>query len=160
MEQIFVWKHKSHWLFKAFLHTYFYIIFSSCFLALTLFLLYLLLGFPGGASGKEPACQGRRLKRSWFDPWVRKIPWRRTQQPTPAFLPGKSYGQRSPESYSPQARKELDKTEATECACMYSLLTGFVRLNQMAAKDFPWRFIHEQRNKISNWIGIVYRLIN
>ena len=30
-----------------------------------------------------------------FDPWVRKIPWRRKQQPTPVFFPGKSHGQRS-----------------------------------------------------------------
>ena len=34
-------------------------------------------GFPGCASGKEPACQCRRLKRCRFDPWVREIPWRR-----------------------------------------------------------------------------------
>ena len=34
------------------------------------------LGFPGGTSGKEPACQFRRHKRRRFDPWVRKIPWR------------------------------------------------------------------------------------
>ena len=32
---------------------------------------------PGGANGKEPACQCRRYERCWFDPWVRKIPWRR-----------------------------------------------------------------------------------
>ena len=32
------------------------------------------MGFPGGASGKEPACQCRRHKRRGFDPWVRKIP--------------------------------------------------------------------------------------
>ena len=31
-------------------------------------------GFPGGASGKEPACQCRRHKRCRFDPWVKKIP--------------------------------------------------------------------------------------
>ena len=48
------------------------------------------LGFPGGASGKEPACQCRRLKRSGLDPWVVKIPWRRKRQPTPVFLPGES----------------------------------------------------------------------
>ena len=31
--------------------------------------------FPGGASGKESASQGRRHKRhGWMDPWVRKIP--------------------------------------------------------------------------------------
>ena len=35
------------------------------------------LGFPGGASGKESACQCRRQKNLKFDPWVGKIPWRR-----------------------------------------------------------------------------------
>ena len=40
------------------------------------------LGFPAGTSGKEPACQCRRPKRHWFDPWVQKIPWRRAWQPT------------------------------------------------------------------------------
>ena len=32
---------------------------------------------------------------------VRKIPWRRAWQPTPVFLPGESYGQRSLAGYSP-----------------------------------------------------------
>ena len=32
--------------------------------------------------------------RHQFDPWVRKIPWRREWQPTPVFLPGESLGQR------------------------------------------------------------------
>ena len=50
---------------------------------------------PGGASGKEPACQWRRHKRQGFDSWVRKIPWRGAWQPTPVFLPGESHGQRS-----------------------------------------------------------------
>ena len=46
--------------------------------------------FPGGASGKEPSCQGRRCKRRGFDPCMGKIPWRRAWQPTPVFLPGES----------------------------------------------------------------------
>ena len=29
-----------------------------------------------------------------FNPWVRKIPWRRKWQPTPVFLPGEFHGQR------------------------------------------------------------------
>jgi len=33
--------------------------------------------------------------RGVFNPWVRKIPWRKKWQPTPLFLPGKSHGQRS-----------------------------------------------------------------
>ena len=35
------------------------------------------LGFPDGASGKEPARQCRRCKRYKFDHWVGKVPWRR-----------------------------------------------------------------------------------
>ena len=36
-----------------------------------------------------------------FDPWVRKISWRREWQPTPVFLPGGFHGQRSLVGYSP-----------------------------------------------------------
>ena len=39
------------------------------------------MGFPSGASGKEPACQCRRHKRRGFDPWVGKILWSRAWQP-------------------------------------------------------------------------------
>ena len=65
-------------------------------------------GFPGRASGKEPAYQSRRLKRCWFDPWIRKIPWGRKWQPTLVFLPGESHGQRSLVRYSTCSPKELD----------------------------------------------------
>ena len=58
-------------------------------------------GFPGDVSGKEPACQSRRHKRLGFNPWVRKIPWRRAWQPTPVFLPGQCHGQRSLAGYNP-----------------------------------------------------------
>ena len=50
------------------------------------------MGFSGGAGGKEPACQCRRHKRCGFNPWVRKIPWRRAWQPTPIFSPRESHG--------------------------------------------------------------------
>ena len=70
-------------------------------------------GFPGGAGGKEPACQGRRYKRFGFDPWVEKKPWRRAWQPIAVLLSGESHGQRSLEGYSSQGHKEPDTTEAT-----------------------------------------------
>ena len=60
-----------------------------------------MLVFPGGTSGKELSCQCRRHKRHGFDPWVRKIPWKRAWQPTPAFSPGESHGQRSLAGYNP-----------------------------------------------------------
>ena len=68
---------------------------------------------PRWHSGKEFACQCRRHKRSRFDPWVGEIPWRRAWQPSPAFLPGESHGQRSLAGYSPYGRKELDLTKVT-----------------------------------------------
>ena len=70
--------------------------------------------FPGGASGKEPACQSRGCKGYGFDPWVGKIPWRRAWQPTLVFLPGEHHGQRSLMVYSPQGHKESEMTKATE----------------------------------------------
>ena len=39
------------------------------------------------------------------------MPWRRTWQPTPEFLPGESHGQRSLVGYSPRGRREPDTTE-------------------------------------------------
>ena len=63
------------------------------------------LGFPGGTSSTEPTCQYRRHKGHGFDPWVRKIPWTRTWQPMPVFLPGESHVQRSLAGYNPQDRR-------------------------------------------------------
>ena len=68
-------------------------------------------GFPGGSSGKEPTCRCGRHRRLEFDPWVRKIPQRGKEQPTPVFLLAKSRGQRRLAGYSPWGHKELDTTE-------------------------------------------------
>ena len=72
-----------------------------------------LMGMPGGSSGKESACQCRRCKRRGFDPWVEKISWSRAWQPTPVFLPGESHRQQSLVGYSPWGCTESDTTEAT-----------------------------------------------
>ena len=66
------------------------------------------LGFPADASGKESACQCRR---HGFEPWIRKIRWRRKRQSTIVFLPGEFHGERSLGGYSPWGHKELDTTE-------------------------------------------------
>ena len=47
-------------------------------------------GFPGGTSGKEPACQYWRRKRYGFNSSVGKVPWRRKWDSTAVFLPGES----------------------------------------------------------------------
>ena len=45
------------------------------------------VGFLGGPTGKESASQCRKAER--FDPWVKKISWRRKWQPTPICMPGR-----------------------------------------------------------------------
>ena len=52
-----------------------------------------------------------QCRRPGFHLWVAKIPWRREQLPTPIFLPGEFYGQRSLAGYSPWGHKESDTTE-------------------------------------------------
>ena len=69
-----------------------------------------MLGLPGGARGKEPPANAGDMRHE-FDPWVRKIPWRRAQLPTPAFLHGEFPGLKSLAGYSSQTRKEADMTE-------------------------------------------------
>ena len=64
----------------------------------------ILLGLPRWLSGKESICQCRRPD---FDPWVKKIPWRREWQPTPVSLFGKSRGQRRLEGCSPWGCKRV-----------------------------------------------------
>ena len=68
--------------------------------------------------GKESGRQCRWHRRHEFDPWVRKISWRRQWQPTSVFLPGKSHGQRSLAGYSPWGSQRVKHdwvTEHTPC---------------------------------------------
>ena len=63
---------------------------SECYFWMILWVRHLLedlMGFPGGSTCKESACQCRRRG---YDPWVRKICRIRKWQPTPVFLPGES----------------------------------------------------------------------
>ena len=64
--------------------------------------------FPGGSVVKESIRQCRRPR---VNPWVRRICWRRKQQHTAVFLPGKAHGPRSLAGHSPWGHKELDATE-------------------------------------------------
>ena len=66
---------------------------------------------------KNPPANARDIE-TWVQSLVGKIPWRRTWQPTPVFLPGGSHGQKSLASYSPQGHKESGMTEATLHACL------------------------------------------
>ena len=63
--------------------------------------------YPSGSADRI-YLQCRRHRRCEFDPWVRKIPWRRKWRPTPVFLPGKFHKRRSLKVYSPWGHKESD----------------------------------------------------
>ena len=52
-----------------------------------------------------------QCRRPGFNPWIRKIPWRREWQPTPVFLPGEFHGQRSLAGCNLLGHKDLDMTE-------------------------------------------------
>ena len=59
------------------------------------------------------------VRETWFDPWVRKIPWRSKWQPSPVLLPGKSHRRRSLVGYSPWGCKESDTTEQLHSLSFY-----------------------------------------
>ena len=63
--------------------------------------------------------------------WIRKIPWSRKWQPTPVFLPGKSYRQRSLVVYSPWGCNELNMTEPlnTHAVGFVEIKDGDVKAN-------------------------------
>ena len=90
-----------------------------------------------------------RCRRPGFDPWVRKIAWRRKWQPTPAFLPGESHGQRSLVGCSPwghRVRHNWATTRPSLC------------------KMIPWRRQWHQYSYLENprdrgaWWAAVHRV--
>ena len=101
-------------------------------------LMVLLFQFPGGASGKESTCQYRRHKRSKFDPWVGKIPWRRKWKPILVFLLGKFHGQGSLATVH-AVTKESDTTE----------LASEVQLQQQYSKHLTMVACVSQGNSLS-----------
>ena len=94
-----------------------------------------------------------KLRLQWgrpgFDPWVRKIPWRRKRQPTPILLPGKFHGWRSLVGFSPWDCKELDMTEQLPSLTHIDL--GGKRDSQVLKLKLPFG---GGRGKRYNWEGI------
>ena len=68
------------------------------------------MGFPGGSDNKECVCNEGD---PGLIPGLGRSPGEGHWEPTPAFLPGESHGQRRLVGYSPWGRKELDTTEVT-----------------------------------------------
>ena len=62
--------------------------------------------------------QCRRHRRPGFNPWIRKMSWRRKCQPTPVFLPRKSHGLRSLVGYSAWVAKSWTWLSTTFFFCL------------------------------------------
>ena len=83
-------------------------------------------------------------RRHRFNPWVRKIPWRREWLSTPVFLPGEFHGQRSMAGYSSWGRKELDMTE--QLTLSLSMGNRTERLRARALDLYKLRFIAQMNH--------------
>ena len=68
----------------------------------------ILMGFPGGDSGKEPTCQSGDVTDVGSIPGSGRFP--RGGNGNPFFLPEESHGHRSLVGYSPWGHKESDTT--------------------------------------------------
>ena len=66
---------------------------------------------PLDSVAQNPPDIARDAGESGFDPWVRKISWRKKWQAIAEFFPGKHHGQRNLVAYSPWGCKESDMTE-------------------------------------------------
>ena len=69
------------------------------------------MDFPGGASGKEPACQCRNVRDAGSASGSGRSLG--GEQPTPVFLAGESHCQRSLAGCHPLGHKESYTTEVT-----------------------------------------------
>ena len=72
----------------------------------------MIIGFPGGASGKEPACQCKRPKGGNSIPGPEDS-LEEGMANHSSILAGESHGQRSLIGYSPRGCEESDMTETT-----------------------------------------------
>ena len=79
---------------------------------------------------KKSICQCRTYR---FNPWVRKIPWRRKRQLTPVSLLGKSHEQRSLVSYRLSACKRVGHNLVVKQQQQHS----FLYTNSTALHMFP-----------------------
>ena len=94
-------------------------------------------GFPGGASGKEPAYESKRRKRPGFDPWVGKTPAGGHGNSLQYSCLENPHGQRSLAGYSPWDCKELDMTEAPQHETRAGKWKSTSRSNPPLMTSFP-----------------------
>ena len=78
--------------------------------------------------------------RPGFDPWVRRILWKRARCPILVFLPREAHGQRSLAGYSPWSCKESDVTEQL-IQIHIIIFTQSVFGHQFSSKHIKWQHL-------------------
>ena len=97
------------------------------------------VNYIGGASGKKPACQCRRLKSLRFNPWVRKIPWRRAWQPTLVFLPRESKWTEEPSVLQSIGLHTVEHDQSVLAWQIASVTSYACLLKELSS--FPWAVV-------------------
>ena len=95
-----------------------------------------------------------QCRRPRLNLWVRKIPWRKQWQLTPVYLPGKSYGQRSPAGFShgvARVRHNLATKPPPPCIYLHCdlYLHGFELLSSFLSfhlAELSWAFLGQVRS--------------
>ena len=82
-----------------------------------------------------------QCRRSGFNPWVRRTPWRRKWLPTLVFLPEKSPGQRSLSGYSPWGCKQVTKPPPSNPVLTTSAKTLFPSKVTFWGSRRTWSFV-------------------
>ena len=104
-----------------------------------------MLGFPGGANGKESTCQ--EMQETWVWSVGQEDPLEKEVATHPVLLPGKSRGQRILVGYSPWGCKESDTTEQLSAHTVYAihmpghaLILYFITLRHLLQYNFLYNF--------------------
>ena len=89
---------------------------------------------------------GQNVPAMW-ETWVRKIPWRREQLPTPVFWPGEFH-----ELFSPWGCKELDMTERLSLSLFpFSEIIFFSYYRLLWALKRPWGYKNIMKGRMRNF---------
>ena len=98
------------------------------------------MGSQGGSVVKNPPS-----RRHGFDPWVGKIPWRKKEQPTAVFLPGKSHGQRHLTGYSPWGHRVRHDWATKQQSSVYNPMAE-IKILSCLLDLYSVLLIHSVRN--------------
>ena len=101
-----------------------------------------ILGLPWWLRQERICLQCRRPR---FGSWIRKVPWRRKWQSTPALFSGKSHGRRRLIGYSPWGCKQLDTTEQLHFLSFFLwgwvATTEFSKFSDMLRAALSWHHL-------------------